>query len=188
MDAFETLVAAILQSHGFWVRTGVKVELSQKEKYAINRPRSPRWELDVVAYRPSDNELWIVECKSFLNSQGVKTGAFSDGHAGPKRYKLFTEENTRKVVQKALVRQLRHNGALQGRPRVHLCLAAGHIARDSKESLKQHFRSKRWKLFDPDWIRDELLKLADVGYQNDVATMTVKLLNRQNVATADSAD
>jgi hypothetical protein len=180
VDAFESLVAAILQSHGFWVRTSVKVELTAEEKHAISRPSSPRWELDVVAYRPSYNVIWVVECKSYLDSHGVKAAAFlNDGHSGSKRYKLFTEKKTRDVVLKALVRNLRKRKAIHGRPKVRLCLAAGHIARQSEEPLREHFRKQGWELLGHAWFEDELSGLAHVDYQNDVATMTVKLLRRK---------
>ena len=63
MDAFEQLVSEILWMDGYWVRTSVKVELTKKEKKAIGRPSSPRWELDIVAYSGRDNLLRVVECK-----------------------------------------------------------------------------------------------------------------------------
>jgi hypothetical protein len=71
MDAFEQVVSEILWRDGFWVRSSVKVELTPEDKKAIGRTTSPRWELDVVAYRPSDNVLRIVECKSYLDNPGV---------------------------------------------------------------------------------------------------------------------
>jgi hypothetical protein len=180
MDAFEELVASILQSQGFWVRTSVKVELTGDEKKAINRPSSPRWELDIVAYRPSDNIIWVVECKSYLDSYGVKAAAFSTpGHSGAKKYKLFTERTTRDVVFKALCRQLRVKGSIHGRPRIHLCLAAGRIAPQSEKPLREHFAKKKWGLLGRDWLEEQLAALADTDYQNDVATMTVKLLRRR---------
>jgi len=51
MDAFEQVVEEILWREGYWVRTSVKVELTREEKIAIELPSSPRWELDVVAYK-----------------------------------------------------------------------------------------------------------------------------------------
>ena len=76
MDAFETVVASILQRQGYWTLTSVKVELTKAEKVKIGRHSSPRWELDVVAYRGKGNEVLAVECKSFLDSPGVECSAF----------------------------------------------------------------------------------------------------------------
>ena len=56
MDSFETLVGSLLEKDGFWVRTSVKVELTAEEKRKIGRPSSPRWELDLVAYKAKSNE------------------------------------------------------------------------------------------------------------------------------------
>src|SRR5436853_1986077 len=99
MDAFEHVIATILQRQGFWTQTSLKVELNKQDKHAIRRPSSPRWELDVVAYRPGDNLLWAVECKSYLDSGGVRLAPFSSSHRYAGRYKLFTEPATWAVVQ-----------------------------------------------------------------------------------------
>jgi hypothetical protein len=75
---------------GCWVRTSVKVELTKEEKREIDRHSSPRWELDIVGYNARENLLRIVECKSYLDSTGVRASAF-DGSSPEyaKRYKLF---------------------------------------------------------------------------------------------------
>ena len=67
MDAFESLVSLLLRRDGYWTATSVKVELTKMQKRAIGRPSSPRWEIDLVAYKPATNELLAVECKSFLD-------------------------------------------------------------------------------------------------------------------------
>ena len=79
MDSFESVIASLLERDGFWVRSSVKVELSKAEKRFIGRASSPRWELDLVAFKGKTNELWIVECKSFLDSRGVDIRAFQKG-------------------------------------------------------------------------------------------------------------
>src|SRR3990167_7524540 len=88
MDSFETLVGSLLEKDGFWVRTSVKVELTPEEKRKIGRPSSPRWELDLVAYKAKSNELLVVECKSFLDSPGVRArgldGTDKTACAGPR--------------------------------------------------------------------------------------------------------
>ena len=89
MDAFEQLVSEILWMEGYWVHTSVKVELTPDEKGQIARPSSPRWELDIVAYRGRENLLKVVECKSLLDSPGVKLRAF-DGSRRKTRQTLQT--------------------------------------------------------------------------------------------------
>jgi len=65
MDAFESLVAMLLRHDGYWTIPSFKVNLTKEEKRAIGRHSSPRWELDLIAYKGSTNEILAVECKSF---------------------------------------------------------------------------------------------------------------------------
>lgn len=176
MDAFENVVAAVLQRQGYWTLTSVKVELTKAEKRTIKRPSSPRWELDIVAYSGRDNELRVVECKSFLDSPGVECGAF-DGTkpAKQKRYKLFCDEALRRVVLRRLRRQMVKAGFCTRRPKVRLCLAAGRI-RGDEHGLRSHFERKGWVLYGPQYIRDELKKLSKAGYENSVAAIVTKIL------------
>ncbi len=95
MYAFESVVATILEREGFWVRASFKVALSREDKHAIGRPSSPRWGIDVIAYRPGDKLLWIVECKSYLDSRGVTRHGFTPAQP---RLKLFNDATLREVV------------------------------------------------------------------------------------------
>lgn len=71
MGAFEQVVSEMLWRDGFWVQTSVKVDLKKEDKKRVGKPTMPRPELDIVAYKGSDNSLYVVECKSYLNSRGV---------------------------------------------------------------------------------------------------------------------
>jgi hypothetical protein len=72
MDAFETIAARFFEVQGYWTRVRVKVEITKPEKVALNNHSMPRPEIDVVAWKPAANELLIVECKSYLDSAGVR--------------------------------------------------------------------------------------------------------------------
>jgi hypothetical protein len=162
MDAFEQLVSEILWMEGLWVRTSVKVEITKEEKRLIGRPSSPRWEIDIVAYSGRDNLLYAVECKSYLDSRGVRLCGF-DG----------TDPNTAAV--QALLRRPAPRGSLQPfegcslqRPgacppdaRVQLCLACGRIASDKdRQGLRDHFAARGWLLWDEPWLREKLMKMS----------------------------
>jgi hypothetical protein len=178
MDAFESLVAMILEREGYWVKSSYKVELTKEEKRYIGRPSSPRWELDLIAYKGSDNELLIVECKSFLDSPGVRFRGFDgSSQSDAARYKLFNEARLRETVFRRLAAQLQDLGACAESPAAHLCLAAGKIAtEDDRLKLKEHFAERGWKLFDDDWLREKLLRVSSSGYENQVAAIVAKLL------------
>jgi hypothetical protein len=178
VDSFEAVVAAILQRQGYWTQTSVKVDLTKEEKRKIGRHSSPRWELDVVAYRGKGNELLVVECKSFLDSPGVECGAFDGSNKeAEKRYKLFREDALRRVVFGRLKTQLASSGFCAADPQITLCLAAGKI-HGNEAALREHFQNKGWVLYGPSYIREELMKLKDSGYENNVATVVAKLLLR----------
>lgn len=178
MDAFETVIASILQRQGFWTQTSVKVELTKAEKQRIERPSNPRWELDVVAYRGATNELRVIECKSFLNSPGVEVRAFAGtNQPAQSRYKLFFDAKLRRVVLRRLERQLVAAGFCRARPKVRLSLAAGKI-RGDEEWLRAHFEKSGWLLMGPRDIQAELHKLRASGYENSVAAVVAKLLLR----------
>src|SRR5688572_10917612 len=105
MDAFEQLAAELLFADGWWVQTSVKVHLTKEEKKLVGRQSSPRWELDVVAYKGVSNEILVVECKSFLDSRGVQWCELQDGHSST-RYKLFREPVLRETVLARLATQM----------------------------------------------------------------------------------
>lgn len=179
MDAFENIVAMILSREGYWVRTPYKVNLTKEEKRKIDRPSSPRWELDVVAYKPASNELLVIECKSFLNSLGVVYEDFSGkSERGKKRYKLFNDIRLWSVVRSRLVRQLKKEGACLNRPKVRLCLAAGRIRPKDRDKIQSYCKKHGWQLFDADWFKTKFGELADSGYENEVAIVAAKLMGK----------
>ena len=179
MNAFESLIATLLQREGYWTSINFKVELTKAEKLKIGRHSSPRWELDVLAYHGSTNELLVVECKSFLDSKGV---SYRNGNFGrPKLYKLFTEDVLRKVVFSRLKKQMVQKGYCAKSPSVTLCLAAGQIAKNTdREAMSAHFRKKKWLLFDEKWVLEKLSNSANAGYENDVAHTVAKLILRSS--------
>jgi hypothetical protein len=178
MEAFEKLVGGLLERDGYWVKFAFKVELSKREKRLIGRPSSPRWELDIIAYKAAINELLVVECKSYLDSPGVRFAAVStDQHRRSDRYKLFNDHRLRGVVFKRLEKQLVERKACRITPSIILCLAAGRIVSEpDRERLRKYFRRCKWKLFDDEWVRTELSRATQSGYEDDVATVVAKLL------------
>jgi hypothetical protein len=64
MEAFETLVAALLERESYWTRMSVKMDLPKEDKRKIGHPSTPRRESDVIAYKAATNELYVVGCKS----------------------------------------------------------------------------------------------------------------------------
>jgi hypothetical protein len=181
MDAFETVVASILQRQGFWTITGFKVELTKEEKRETGKDSRPRPEIDVLAYRARDNEVRAVECKSFLDSPGVDCDVFTGlKPKGEERYKMFCDDTLRRVVLRRLELQLVEAGLCRPNPTIRLCLAAGKIKCSSGDEawLRQLFDKQGWILLAPSEIRSELEELQHSGYEDSVAAIVAKLLLR----------
>lgn len=182
MDAFENVVAMLLERDGYWVRPEYKVDLTKEEKRAIGRPSCPRWELDIVAYKGASNELLVVECKSYLDSKGVSISGFdgSDDNAA-KRYKLFNDDVLRRIVFNRLVLQLKEAGSCPPAPNLTLCLAAGRVASETdRVKLREHFGERGWLFWDDDWLHSALVNVSKCGYENEVLAIVAKLLLRRS--------
>ncbi len=183
MDAFEQLVSEILWMSGFWVRTSVKVELTKEEKRLIGRHSAPRWELDIVGYSARDNVLRVVECKSYMDSTGVRASAFDGSNPDhATRYKLFNEPELRRVVFNRLCLQFTEAGACREGAQVRLALACGKIRNETdRAAIRAHFEAQGWDLWDEPWLREHLQRMADQGYENQVSAVVAKLLLRGKV-------
>lgn len=72
MDYFENIIKRLLEEEGYWVRQSVKVNLTKEEKAKVGKPTIPRPELDIVGYKAKQNEILVLEVKSFLDSPGIK--------------------------------------------------------------------------------------------------------------------
>lgn len=179
MDAFEQVVCEILWMKGYWVRSSVKVDLTKEEKRRIKRPSSPRWELDIVAYQGATNTLTVVECKSYLDSVGVRASAL-DGtdsiHAA--RYKLFNDAKLRETVFNRLAAQFSDIKACRTNPKVRLALVCGKIKNGDHERLQKLSEQQGWILWDEIWLKEHLELLATQSYENQVASVVAKLILR----------
>ena len=180
MDVFENLVADILWRKGYWVRTLVSVNLSKEDKVRIGRPSSPRWQLDIVGYRCSDNTLFAIECKSYLDSAGVRSTSFDGSSQVQANYfKLFNEPGTWDVVRANLIRDFTERGLCRNDPKVVLGLACGRVrSQKDREKLAEIFAAKGWQLFDDEWVKASLHEMAEESFENNAAVMTAKLLVR----------
>lgn len=183
MNAFEEIVKQYLEGEGYWVRQGVKINISKEDKKEIRLPTMPRPEIDLVALNMKENELLLVEVKSFLDSQGVY---YSDvfGLDGPeswgaKRYRLFADSTFRRIVTERLLEEFLEQGLINKKTKPNYALAAGHIHSPEDESnIKRDFSKRGWKLFSPREIKDKVKGLSGKGWEDNLVTTTAKLILR----------
>lgn len=182
MDAFEQLAADLFWNEGYWVRTGVKVELTREDKLRIGRHSSPRWEIDLVAYSASRNELLALECKSYLDSGGVHAAHFQPGSKYAHRYKLFHDPVLRETVLERLRVQHIEHGFCASDVSVRLGLIHAHATSHNAPLLAEIFGAGGWLLFGPEWVREHLRRMSAGSYENSTAAVVAKLLLRSQPA------
>jgi len=180
MDSFEQVVTEILWNEGLWVRTSFKVDLTAEDKAAIDRPTSPRWEIDIVAYDAPANLIHVVECKSYFDNPGIGVRWLKDDVPASRAgfLKLFRDDELRAVVFKRLAQQLVDEKRCRPNPKLRLALVCGHTKKSARDELKKHFDAKGWDLYDEEWLRSKLRKMAEGGYENQVSAVVAKILLR----------
>jgi len=180
MNAFEDIIAQYLESEGYWVKQSVKVEITKEDKRKMGLPSMPRPEIDIVALNMKKNELILVEVKSYLDSPGVwyEAVAGKDKDYYNKRYKLFNDYKYRKIVTERLFEQYLVQGLINKRTKINYALAAGKIYSGAQPLLEKYFSGNGWLLILPSKIKQKMRELASKGWEDNIATMTAKLLLR----------
>lgn len=179
MNAFEDIVRRYLEEEGYWVRQSVKVEITKQDKRSIGTPSMPRPEIDLVAFNAKKNELVLIEAKSYLDSYGVYYEAIADPKdEGAARYKLFTNETFQRIVTEALIDKYMKSGLIKNKVKVNYGLAAGNIHKGDEKRLADLFHRNKWMLITPRQLREFVEQCATKGWEDDVVTMTVKLLKK----------
>lgn len=178
MNSFEQLVAFLLNQEGFWTLIDYKVNLSKDEKKEIGKSSMPRPEIDILAYKPNENTLYWVECKSYLDSGGVRiTDLFLSAENANNRFKVFTLPKYRKIISEALIRQVVAQGLAVDNPKIYYCLVAGNIFKGEKSRVKAHFDENGWLLFDNEWIKEKLKRVSKIGYEDNIAVIVSKIIS-----------
>ena len=179
MNAFEDIVRRYLEAQGYWVRQSVKVDITKAQKVEIGTPSMPRPEIDLVAFNAKKNELVLIEAKSYLDSYGVyyEAIAYPKDEAAP-RYKLFTNETFIRIVTEALIDQYMKCDLIKNKVKVNYGLAAGNIHKSDEKRLADLFHRNKWILITPQQLREFVEQCATKGWEDDVVTITAKLLRK----------
>jgi hypothetical protein len=184
MDAFEELAAQIFESQGYWVLRGFRVALTKAEKRSIGNPSVPRWPIDLVIYKAGEKNALAVECKSYIDSPGVRLSSIRRRTASG-RYKLFTKAKLSKVILGLGAKQLRDKGLLPKGVGLTLALATPRLAEERRskvsvhDGLEAYFVERGWKLFGPKYIKGVLKAWVNEPYEDSVAMMVAKILGRE---------
>jgi hypothetical protein len=179
MDYFESIVKTLLEQDGYWVRQSFKVNLSKEEKRKIGKPSIPRPEIDLLAFKPAEKEVLVIEVKSLFDSYGVRFSELRNSYAVPTgRYKLFTCSNYKSIVFNRLKADLVEQGLISKDIKLRLGLAAGKVYQSGSPEITKYFKKKSWYFLPPEEIKNKVIKLASVGYENEPSIITAKILTR----------
>ncbi|CAG1005997.1 hypothetical protein MTYP_03314 [Methylophilaceae bacterium] len=179
MDNFENIICTLLEADGYWVRRSFKVNVSKVEKRQIGKHSIPRPEIDLLALNFSRNEMLALEAKSFLDSPGVKIAELQEEHEIPSgRYKLFTSDRYRKIVIARLHKDLVDCGMANSKTIITLGLVAGKVYKSHSEEIRKYMEKRKWLFWSPEDIKQKVIALANLGYENNAAIITAKILTR----------
>ena len=96
---------------------------------------------------------------------------------------MFTRDKLRELITKKLVAQLSEEGLLlRNNPTIRYGLVAGKIKAGHESRLRDIFSDNRWLLVTPSELAQGLRKFAERGYEDDIVTMVVKILERNAVS------
>ncbi len=182
MDYFEGIVRTLLEFEGYWVRQSFKVNVNKQEKRDIGKPSIPRPEIDILAFKPNENHVIAFEVKSYFDSLGVKISELTEKHEIPKgRYKLFTSSTYQQIVLNRLKKDLIELGMANEDTSIQLGLAAGNVFQAKSFEIKNLFDQQGWVFWSPEDIREKVLNLASMGYENEPSIITAKILMRYRI-------
>src|ERR1019366_2937803 len=158
MGNFEGIIRTLLEADHFWVQSSFKVDLSIEAKRKIGKPKMPRPEIDLLALNFEQNEVLVVEAKSFLDSPGVRVEDLEQQHDIPDGcYKLFTSERYRKTVFKRLLLQLCGNGMANAATTIPLALAAGKVCSNQTAAIQELFLTRGFIFWSPEEIKEKVI-------------------------------
>jgi hypothetical protein len=184
MDAFEKIIGQLLEEDKYWVRHSVKVNLDKNEKKKIGKATTPRPEIDIVAYDAVADMLYLLEVKSFIDSKGVvyeQVAIQQTQQLGP--YKLLTAKSYRDTITNRLLKDWKRDKIIRPSTTVNFGLIAGKVHSNKKnphreKDLETYFNQKGWFFWGPTSIKQKLTNLSVKGYENNVITITAKILTR----------
>lgn len=180
LESFEHIVGVFLEQQEYWVRHSVKIELSKEERKKLGKKmiNTPRPEIDIVAYQPEEDELILIEVKSFLDSDGVKINDLSGKKSREKkRYKLLNDKKYQKLITDSLTRQFLKKRLIKESTKIKYGLAAGKVQPKSESKITDWLNHNGYKYFSPEKIKNTIRNLAHAGWLDDIVTMTAKLTN-----------
>lgn len=172
MEAFESVVALVLEAEGFVVSGAVKFPVTRRTAKAVHQEvQTHGYEVDLIAARA--DLLVLATVKSFFGSRGVAAEDVAGDGRYSTHYKLLNDVVIREGVTTAAAKRY---GYPEGR--VRLRLYAGRFAGPVQGIHEARIRElPGFDVFGPEEIASKLLAVAaSKQYRDSPALAAVKLL------------
>lgn len=176
MNHFKELCKYLLERENYGVRTNVKVNITKKEKASFGKPTSPRPEIDIVAYRATENALLILKVKSFLNSSGVHIEQVRQKDPKYDGYNILTGMKYQKVVSQRLIYGFIRDGLIKPNPKVQFGLIAGKISKNQFNEFYELAKERDWFFWGPKELKERVIALQGLAYEDNPFVVTSKVL------------
>lgn len=179
MDAFENIAKLYFEEKNFWVRQSVKMEVSKEDKRSIGNTSMPRPEIDLIVFDAVKNKLWLIEAKSYLDSNGVNySGILNDNKKIKNRYRLLNDKGFQKIVVRGLKKQMIQDGLINKDTIIGFGLIAAKVRKSDEEKIKEFARKQKWLFVSPKEIKEVLQGLAEKKWDNNEVVIASKIILR----------
>jgi hypothetical protein len=178
MDSFELIAAKAVDSCGLWTRLNYCVNITKQDKIDIENKSRPRPEIDILAFNVKKNEVILFECKSYLDSRGIRSLSFSKPtkKKGPRPIQIFWDPAYRNLVLERLNEQLFKEGLISCKPTYKLGLICGRIVKKDEANIRRLFKAEKWILVSPKLLRKAIHRISALPYENHIVTVMAKIL------------
>ncbi|MEM6644110.1 MAG: hypothetical protein AAF616_14105 [Bacteroidota bacterium] len=178
MNSFEEVSKHLLEIDGYWVKASVRVDISPEDKKRLEKPSMPRPEIDLVAFKPLENTLFLIECKSYFDSAGVVYENLYTRNLEKDRYKILTWGEYQKVVSETLKLDFVDHGLINSSTKIGFGLIAGKIKNGDEESIRKLAKERDWKFWGPNELYKLAKKMSRDGYADNPYHILAKIIFR----------
>lgn len=176
MNQFEEISRYLLEAEGFWVQTGIKVEITPEQKRFLGKPTMPRPEVDIVAYKRSEDTLYLIEAKTYLNSKGVVYDNIVKRDFTWDKYKILTYSDFQDIVGGELKADLIKKGLIHSKTKVRYGLIAAKLYKPKENDFYGLAKERNWFFWGPDEVKSRLSRLINLGYEDNPYSIVAKII------------